>query len=132
MQGLDLPDSKTLTMLHTGLNATEKYKVEQIDPGASSLQPFPNGEYGIPNNWNNDRHRSPTHRPYILEELSKKCWEYTCIESEFRKAGAQVCTVHRIENKELWEKFNSESQRMMRLRTGRCFVVCLAFIVYEL
>ena len=99
--------------------SSEKYQVEEVSPANSALQPFPIGDFGIPCNWDSDNHtRRSHHEPFTLVKLSEKCWEYTSIETEFGRAGATIMRVDRIENKELWEKFDAESKRMLRTRTG--------------
>ena len=80
------------------------------------LQPFAKGSTVLPCSWSNCTLSGDV--PFCVVRLPNQSWEFQSILTEFTAAGLTVMTIERIENRDLWEKFQFEKQRMQKKRSG--------------
>ena len=80
------------------------------------LQPFAPAKNQLPSSWS-DCTLSPD-VPFCLVMLNKQSWEFQSILAEFEAAGLTVKKIERVENRDLWDKFQFERTRMLKNRTG--------------
>ncbi|XP_022083648.1 uncharacterized protein LOC110975438 isoform X2 [Acanthaster planci] len=78
------------------------------------LQPFPPAKNQLPSSWS-DCTLSPD-VPFCLVMLNKQSWEFQSILAEFTAADLTVKKIERVENRDLWDKFQFERTRMLKNR----------------
>ncbi|XP_006811173.1 uncharacterized protein LOC102802910 [Saccoglossus kowalevskii] len=78
------------------------------------LKPFETGDSDHPSNWKTDGWSSE--EGYYLVTLETSSYEYCSIRTEFTNTNVQINRIERLENLDLWGKFQFERERMSKNR----------------
>ncbi|XP_038044945.1 uncharacterized protein LOC119719550 [Patiria miniata] len=89
--------------------------VSPLEISMPGLQPFPKAGNQLPSSWSDCTLSGAV--PFCLVMLNKQSWEFQSILAEFTAADLTVKKIERVENKDLWEKFEFERNRMQKNTT---------------